>query len=495
MKRPKHPWCLLVCVLLGVTSVSSAADTLVSDNVPPFSGQPSAEGAASSARPRIASSSSSTNDDTLHAVWQDFEDGEWGIFYARSIDAGQAWSTPLRLSQAGRNATDPTIVTNGEDLVYVAWHAFERGPSGHQEFIRFSASFDNGASGIFFPIDVNLEEATPPTQYATAPQISAASDDVHVTWTQENAARDGDDVFVWSMSTGSIPFKTNLYRFQGLSFPAKPRVETTGDRNVYLAFLEDDGTASERDPYLSHALAPWASDSWSAPAEVPGNAGLGANEPEKGNASELRMDAFPGGLVVVGWVENRQTYGYVNYSIDAGQSWASATLFHQGSADPGDILGDVYDFDMALAPVSPPVIGFSYGVVTASGLDQYGTLVDGAGNVTPQVIGSAVPGSQVLPRTSLCEAGGELHVAWIGGAGQAPTSFEDIYSAGWALGSGWSTATLVNDAPGVARSASPDVTAFPSSSQAHVVFDDRRNFQPPPANGPDGATEIYHAAP
>ncbi len=61
----------------------------------------------------------------LHAVWMQAQlPHGWppaGVFYSRSLDAGQTWSPPRQLS--GDNYADVNVATLGDDQVHIVWGA------------------------------------------------------------------------------------------------------------------------------------------------------------------------------------------------------------------------------------------------------------------------------------------------------------------------------------------------------------------------------------
>jgi MYXO-CTERM domain-containing protein len=60
----------------------------------------------------------------LHLVWADMTSGAFEIVHAASTDGGQSFSTPLPLTFDSVGAWEPTIAADGERL-YVAWSEFD----------------------------------------------------------------------------------------------------------------------------------------------------------------------------------------------------------------------------------------------------------------------------------------------------------------------------------------------------------------------------------
>ncbi len=58
--------------------------------------------------------------DTLHVVWRDNRDGKYEVYYKRSTDGGQSWSTDRKLTHgAGRSYWPVLAVSN--DLLHLLW--------------------------------------------------------------------------------------------------------------------------------------------------------------------------------------------------------------------------------------------------------------------------------------------------------------------------------------------------------------------------------------
>lgn len=62
-------------------------------------------------------------DGTLHAVWAEYQlPNGWppiGLYYARSSDGGQTWSSPRKI--AGSNFNQPNVLAGPDQQVYVVW--------------------------------------------------------------------------------------------------------------------------------------------------------------------------------------------------------------------------------------------------------------------------------------------------------------------------------------------------------------------------------------
>lgn len=87
--------------------------------------------------------------DALNVVWEDDGEGSIAIMFSRSSDAGQSFSTPLKISQGPGMAAEPHIAVDGSERIHVAWVQEVDGTL--QAF--YARSTDGGAS---FSAPLNL---------------------------------------------------------------------------------------------------------------------------------------------------------------------------------------------------------------------------------------------------------------------------------------------------------------------------------------------------
>ena len=66
-------------------------------------------------------------EDTVHIVWQDNRDGNWEIYYIRSIDGGLSWGLDTSLSEHPDNSIHPAIGVH-KTMVHLVWTDERDGP-------------------------------------------------------------------------------------------------------------------------------------------------------------------------------------------------------------------------------------------------------------------------------------------------------------------------------------------------------------------------------
>ncbi|MDQ4073534.1 MAG: glycoside hydrolase [Thermoproteota archaeon] len=121
--------------------------------------------------PKIA-----TEGNNVNVVWFDSTSGNFEIFFSRSTDGGRTFSTPIILSNNAGMSSFPQIATNGNN-VYVVWID---NTSGNFE-IFFSRSTDGGNT---FSSPVNLSSNN---GFSIGPKMAIINNNIYVTW-QEGAS-------------------------------------------------------------------------------------------------------------------------------------------------------------------------------------------------------------------------------------------------------------------------------------------------------------------
>jgi hypothetical protein len=77
----------------------------------------------------------------VHVVWWDYRDGNFEVYYKRSIDAGVTWGTDTRLTNNSAYSGRPSVAVSGL-VVHVVWGDYR---DGNYE-IYYKRSSDAGVS-------------------------------------------------------------------------------------------------------------------------------------------------------------------------------------------------------------------------------------------------------------------------------------------------------------------------------------------------------------
>jgi len=129
-----------------------------------------------------------SNGDYVHVVWADERDGNYEIYYKRSIDGGVTWGDNIRLTIADHTSYRPYLAVSGSN-VYVVWEDVR----DLNYRIYFKKSADNGAT---WGDDTLLSDTGDLQSWYTS--IAASNDYVYVFW-EDN--RNGNSEIYYKIST------------------------------------------------------------------------------------------------------------------------------------------------------------------------------------------------------------------------------------------------------------------------------------------------------
>jgi len=231
--------------------------------------------------------------DTIHAVWYDTRAGNNEIYYKRSTDGGNHWTTDVRLTNDPAHSDYPAVAVAGS-IVHVAW-ADNRDGNGE---IYAKRSTDGGTT---WGPDTRLTYAP---SWSYNPAIAASDTVVEVVWFDN---RDGNaEVYAKHSSDG------------GLSWGADVRLTNNPANSWYPAVAISDS--------LVHVA--WYDNrdgNWEIYYKRSTDGGL-SWEPDTRLTNDLAFSSSPtvgasGAEVCVVW---QDTCLHYKYSGDGGSSWSSA---------------------------------------------------------------------------------------------------------------------------------------------------------------------------
>ena len=122
----------------------------------------------------------------VHVVWQDNSPGNNEIYYARSVNGGATFSSPVRLTQNQGDSIAPAIAADEYGGVYIVWTDNDPGiaisnPANYEIF--FIRSTDFGASWRDKERLTNTSDLPGYTAFSGSPEIALGSGgDRYVVW-------------------------------------------------------------------------------------------------------------------------------------------------------------------------------------------------------------------------------------------------------------------------------------------------------------------------
>lgn len=113
----------------------------------------------------------SLNGPVLHLTWEDKRDGNSEIYYKRSTNNGSSWESEIRLTNSAGTSSAPSIAVSGQ-LVHISWYDNR---DGNYE-IYYMRSLDGGAN---WGPNVRLTNNVLRSELSC---IAVSESDVHVVW-------------------------------------------------------------------------------------------------------------------------------------------------------------------------------------------------------------------------------------------------------------------------------------------------------------------------
>lgn len=183
----------------------------------------------------------------VHVVWEEYRDGNAEIYYKRSTDAGASWEADTRLTNDAANSLSPSVAVSGSN-VHVTW--FDQ-RDGNNE-IYYKRSIDGGQS---WSTDIRLTNNSSSSIYSA---VAAVGDRIHVVW-EEYRDGNGEIYYKRSTDGGaSWSADTRLTNNAANSF--SPSVAAAaGDVNIAW-FDQRDGNLEIYDKHSANEGLNWSTD-------------------------------------------------------------------------------------------------------------------------------------------------------------------------------------------------------------------------------------------
>jgi BNR repeat-like domain len=238
----------------------------------------------------------------LHMVWYDYTAGNGEIYYKRSEDGGESWSTSKRLTWTSGDSHYPAIAIDSLGHLHVVWEDYTPG----NDEIYYKKSEDGGNS---WAASKRLTMNSGYSQYASVAVDSLGR--LHVVWQDSTPgyykiyykkSTDGGDS--WAPSQRITWTTLNSYY---------PAIAVDPSNNLHLVW--HDETPGNDEIYYKKSTN--GGDSWAASQRLTWNSG-GSHYPE------MAVDAS-GHLHVVWHDETPGTQEiYYKKSEDGGGSWTTS---------------------------------------------------------------------------------------------------------------------------------------------------------------------------
>lgn len=157
-------------------------------------------------------------------AWDD-QDTPFDIFYRRSTDYGQTWSSPIRLTDAPNTSAHPCFAADGP-VIHLSWDDY-RATSGPQIYYKRSTDY-----GLSWSADTRL---TKTTTSALVPCIAASGAVVHLTWQDY---RDGNCEVYYARSTDAGGSWSDEVRLSEYPYTSRLATVAAADTSAHVVWQD-----------------------------------------------------------------------------------------------------------------------------------------------------------------------------------------------------------------------------------------------------------------
>ncbi|MDE1770614.1 MAG: hypothetical protein KGI28_08710 [Thaumarchaeota archaeon] len=204
---------------------------MISGVVPSFA-QTASPGFTNMANLSDVSSDSTSPDmivssDGVFALWIGNNSGRSDVFFSKSTDGGNTFSTPINLSQSATGQSAYAAFAQKGNDVYVVWQTSLTGSAS----VFITKSSDGGTS---FGKPVMLSDTT---KLAAFPEIAISDNHVYSSWLEKSDNNSTNVVFVKSDDNANS-FGSPLYVTHNLGNAGVPKLSATGNQ-VYLTWEDN----------------------------------------------------------------------------------------------------------------------------------------------------------------------------------------------------------------------------------------------------------------
>lgn len=162
----------------------------------------------------------------VHVLWEDDRDGNGEIYYKRSADGGISWGADTRITNNSADSWGPSVAVDGS-VVHVTW--MDKRNGGEYE-VYYKRSSDGG---LTWGEDTRLTYAAGDSQY---PNIAVSGSLVHIVWYDK---RDGNDEIYYKQSTdGGINWGEDLRLTNAIFTSQQPSVAVS-DSIIHVVWNDD----------------------------------------------------------------------------------------------------------------------------------------------------------------------------------------------------------------------------------------------------------------
>lgn len=243
----------------------------------------------------------------VYITWNDRRNGDPDIFFAKSNDGGNTFSTNKKVNSDGGGVwqQSPSIAVNNTGVIYITWLDNRDGDGN----IYICSSLNDG---LTFPADRKVNDDIG-SYWQGMPSIAVGDNDIiYIAWQDQREGN--DDIYFAKSYDGSISFSVNkkVNDDSGNSKQQLPSLTVDEVGNIFITWI--DWRNGEPDVYFTNS--PDEGETFSPNRRVNDDVG----DPKQ-HQSSIVMGG--NGNIYVAWVDRRNGDPdiYFTYSEDSGDSF------------------------------------------------------------------------------------------------------------------------------------------------------------------------------
>ena len=210
-------------------------------------------GGADQSNPALAASKT-TND--VYALWEDLRNGDMDIYAAHSTDGGVTWGAGVRVNHDSTEVwrSSPDIALNAAGVLHAVWGDSREGTSD----VYYARSTDQGQT---WSTEIRINDVATGSQ--SNPAIAVSGDQVCVAWQDDRTTAWNPDIYVDCSSDGGLAWGVDSRASDGVAGTYDhyvPDIAIGSSSRVHVVWY--DNRNGNWDIYYAHsaAVAPWTAN-------------------------------------------------------------------------------------------------------------------------------------------------------------------------------------------------------------------------------------------
>jgi len=166
--------------------------------------------------------------DHINIAWSETKGAYSEIMFKKSQNGGVTWSAPVRITYNSVDSERPRLAVNTANVLFLVWYNY----SGSMKEVYFKKSIDNGQTWS------TLQRLTYNTGLSFYPVITTGpSSTVHVIWLDRTPGN--DEVYYKQSTNGGLNWSPPARLTWTIDWASGPHLCTDVDNNIFVVYAED----------------------------------------------------------------------------------------------------------------------------------------------------------------------------------------------------------------------------------------------------------------